>query len=59
MRITQKGGVQSIDGCRNAANELVKSSLTTLENELGEPKMTGLEIIESALTFAVEQELMG
>jgi hypothetical protein len=49
--IAQKGGVQSIDGCRNAANELDKKSLVTVENEEGEAKQSGEEAVEGGLTF--------
>lgn len=58
--ISQKGGVQSIDGCRTAANELVKRTLTTLENEQGEAKRTAEEVIEPRLVFAggISEELM-
>ncbi|HUA74307.1 MAG TPA: hypothetical protein VL988_06070 [Solirubrobacteraceae bacterium] len=55
--ISQKGGVQSIDGCRNASNELVKHSLTMAENG-GTPKQSGLEVVEGTIAYAIEQELM-
>ncbi|HUA74309.1 MAG TPA: hypothetical protein VL988_06080 [Solirubrobacteraceae bacterium] len=56
--IAQKGGVQSIDGCRNAANELVKHTLTTVENENTSPKQSGEEAAEGTLSLSVAQELM-
>jgi hypothetical protein len=55
--IAQKGGVQSIDGCRNEANELDNKSLLTWENEevnkKAEPvlKQSGVEAVESSLIF--------
>lgn len=59
--IAQKGGVQTIDGCRNAANELEKLTLLTLENEEGEAKQSGEEAVEGTITFIEaghEEELM-
>ena len=58
--ITQKGGVQTVDGCRNSANELVKETLLTVENEFGASKQSAEEAVEAGLTFngGVEEELM-
>jgi hypothetical protein len=53
----QKGGVQSIDGCRNASNELDKRTVFTIENEFvdeeGNPirERSGVEAIENLFTF--------
>ena len=60
LGITQKGGVQTIDGCRNAEKELVKQSLLTVENDAGEAKQSAEEAVEGGLTFngGVEEELM-
>jgi hypothetical protein len=53
VKIAQKGGIQVIDGCRNAANALEEFWLGTIENENGISRRTGIEATEFTLKFPV------